>query len=345
MSVIVRTVGRPELARALAAVAAQDHPALETVVVHARPGLVLPTVDGLPRLTEVAPGPALPRAEAANAGLAAAHGERAIFLDEDDEFDAGHIAGLVAGCAGEIDAATYSDARVVDALGAARATIGGEYTALRLYAAGLFCIHSCLFPLAPVRREHLRFDPALPMYEDWDFWIALEPYVRYRNLPRCTAVYHAESGASGAGVGANRGGAAVAGARRAVFDKWRERIAERGGPTEDLLAVGRELMQKGLWTDAVGVLNAVLTREPAHPDALALGGTAALQAGDAKGAVTLLERALEAGERPALHYNLALAHEAGGAPEAALRHARRAVELAPGYEPGQRLLARYRTIP
>ena len=209
-----------------------------------------------------------------------------------------------------------------------------------LYAAGFFCIHTCLFPLEPVRREGLHFDPALALYEDWDFWVALEPWVRYRRVAKMTAVYHAEAGQSGAGVGQNRGGAELAGARRAVFDKWRQRIAERGGPTEELVGVGRELAQKKLWGDAVGILNAVLTREPSHPQALALGGTAALNAGDGQAAVALLGRALAAGEQPALHYNLALAHELCGARELALQHARRALALAPDHEPAARLLAR-----
>ena len=338
VSIVIRTVGRPELGRALASVSRQSYRALETLVVEARPALA-PLAADLPALRVLPTQRALSRADAANVGLAAAQGDRAIFLDEDDEWDAAHVAGLVA--AGDAGSATYCDTRVVDGQGAQRALIGGTYRPLRLYAAGIFCIHACLFPLQPVRRAGLRFDPALPMYEDWDFWIALEPHVRYRYVEQRTAVYHAEAGGSGAGLGANRGGAVVAGGRRAIFDKWRDRIAERGGATDELIGVGRELMQKGLWVDAAGILNAVLAREPENTEALALAGTAALNAGDAAQAVRLLERALVAGEQPAIHYNLALAHDACGAPQEAKRHAQRALALAPDAEPLQRLAARY----
>jgi len=339
VSIIIRTVGRPELDRALASVGRQTYSATETLVVQARPGLPPPT--NAADLRVLPASQPLPRADAANAGLAAATGDFAIFLDEDDEWDAAHIAGLVA--VSDAGSAVYCDTRVVDAHGAQRALIGGPYRPLRLYAAGIFCVHACLFPLSPLRRAGIRFDPALPMYEDWDFWIALEPHVEYRYVDQCTAIYHAETGESGAGVGANRGGAVVVGGRRAIFDKWRDRIAQRGGNTDELVGVGRELAQKRLWVDAAGVLNAVLAREPGHAEALALAGTAALNAGDASRAVGLLERALATGEQAAIHYNLALAHDAGGDPDSANRHAQRALALSPDSAPLQKLVARYRT--
>jgi glycosyltransferase involved in cell wall biosynthesis len=91
VSVIVRSMGRPELAEALESVTRQDYPSLETVVVDATGGHH-PPLPSLPRhnghvIRMVGGDRPLPRAHAANVGLLAARGEWLCFLDDDDTYD------------------------------------------------------------------------------------------------------------------------------------------------------------------------------------------------------------------------------------------------------------------
>ena len=94
VSIIVRTVGRPELTEALASIAVQSHTNIETLIVDARG-------DGLPSLqlsagqTLVSTGAPLGRPKAANAGLDAVSGEFVMFLDDDDWLSASHVENLV----------------------------------------------------------------------------------------------------------------------------------------------------------------------------------------------------------------------------------------------------------
>src|SRR5262245_17136508 len=96
VSILVRSMDRPTLRRALDSVAAQDYPAIEVVVVgasgasHAPP----PSTIGQFPVRFVASKYPLPRAEAANAALEAARGEWLNFLDDDDELLPSHVSTL-----------------------------------------------------------------------------------------------------------------------------------------------------------------------------------------------------------------------------------------------------------
>src|SRR5829696_1908804 len=93
VSVVVRSMGRPELARALHRIAAQTYRPLEIVLVDASGEQTpLQAHQGIP-VRFVRKGK-LDRARAANAGMAAARGDAVMFLDEDDEIEPEHIAEL-----------------------------------------------------------------------------------------------------------------------------------------------------------------------------------------------------------------------------------------------------------
>lgn len=340
VSVIVRTIGHPKLQRALKSAAGQTYQRLEIVLVLARPGLVVPTLDSLVPIRAAGGEKALSRAQACNIGLSEARGELAIFLDEDDEWDDTHLAGLMHDRGRDQNLAHYCDTRLLDRDGQIKAKLGGPYKAVRLYTAGIFCMHACLFSISLVRTLGLRFDAGLPMYEDTDFWIQLEPHVQFRYVPQCTAIWHGEEGNSGAGIGRNSRRDGVLVGRRELLDKWRHRIAERGGSSEELIAVGRELAQKSLWSDAVGVLQALLVRHPNWLDALNLAGLAYLRLGQPEFAIVFLRRALDEGEHYGVRYNLALCYEALGMNEAALQQATLAISLAPQFSPARELLGR-----
>jgi glycosyltransferase involved in cell wall biosynthesis len=106
ISIVVRSMDPPTLGRALDSVAAQDHPAIEVVLVAACGPSHRP-VDATRypfRLEFVASPERLPRPRAANTGLDASHGDLITFLDHDDEFLPGHLSGLAGARAANADA-------------------------------------------------------------------------------------------------------------------------------------------------------------------------------------------------------------------------------------------------
>ncbi|MGM0632412.1 MAG: glycosyltransferase, partial [Pseudomonadota bacterium] len=96
VSVICRTIGRDTLRQALDSVGQQSWRPIELVLVDAADCHPLPDwqADGI-ELVRVAPGTALPRSAAANAGLDAATGDFILFLDDDDWILPDHIRQLV----------------------------------------------------------------------------------------------------------------------------------------------------------------------------------------------------------------------------------------------------------
>jgi predicted nucleic acid-binding Zn-ribbon protein len=50
-------------------------------------------------------------------------------------------------------------------------------------------IHSVLFAADLVRREGCRFDEALPVLEDWDFWLQVTQHTDVRHAPGISALY------------------------------------------------------------------------------------------------------------------------------------------------------------
>src|SRR5512144_2024197 len=102
-SVVVRSLDRATLVRALDSIAVQDYPAIEVVLVAAC-GAAHRPVDASRypfRLTFAGSDSPLPRPAAANAGLDASHGALITFLDDDDEFLRRHLSGLAAALAAQ----------------------------------------------------------------------------------------------------------------------------------------------------------------------------------------------------------------------------------------------------
>ncbi len=344
ISVIIRTVGHTQLARAIASVRRQTYPHIEIRLVHARPNLSVISDAGKIPIFHARSNTALSRAAAANLGLASAQDVFGIFLDEDDEWDANHLARLVAAIDGTPGTASYCDTRLVDKKGNANGKLGGVYSPLRLYTTNIFCIHACLFALESARMASVRLDESLPIFEDWDLWIQLEPHVHYRYVAECSAIWHGEDGTSGAGIGINLSYDLRRTGRRAIFDKWKSRIAERAGSRDELMSVVRELIRQKLWPETSSLLNAVLLRFPQDADALNLQGLAHLRCGEAEKAIPLFERVLAQGERHGVRYNLALAFEATGAIDRAIDQVHKALLLAPGFLMAQELLVRLMEI-
>jgi glycosyltransferase involved in cell wall biosynthesis len=218
VSVIVRSMGRPSLSKALDSIVAQTHRPMEIVLVDAAgSGLGFAAHGGLP-VRVVRKGP-LDRARAANAGLEAARGGWVMFLDEDDEILPTHVADLLATAAAAQVPAAYSQTRLVASSGAGERVFGGPFDRLALFRSNYLSIHAVLFNRALVT-QGCRFDESLGMFEDWDFWlqVAMRTPLAFSGKP--TAIYRADAGESGAGSGDNLDREAVLAERERLMRKW-----------------------------------------------------------------------------------------------------------------------------
>lgn len=218
VSVIVRTMGRPELARALDAIASQSHRPLEIVLVDAADqGIQKTEHSGVP-VRVVRRGP-LARAQAANAGLDAASGDWLLFLDEDDEIDRTHLEQLLAAARRSNAAVAYSQTTLLDSAGKFQRLLGGPYNREFLLRSNYLAIHAVLFSRALVAAGH-RFDESLAVFEDWDFWLQLSERTPFAFTGVPTATYRAAAGQSGAGSGPNLDRDTVLSHRDKLMKKW-----------------------------------------------------------------------------------------------------------------------------
>lgn len=213
-------MGRPELPRALASVAAQTYRPLEVVLVDAAgSGMAMVPTGDVP-VRAVLRG-RLDRAKAANAGLEGARGDWLLFLDEDDEIEPEHVEQLVATATRSGSEVAYSQTRLVDEAGRTQRIFGGPYNRAFLFRSNYLAIHAVLFSRRVVEAGH-RFDETLPIFEDWDFWLQLSQRVPFAFSGKPTAVYRASAGESGAGAGANLDREKLLAQRARLMDKWRD---------------------------------------------------------------------------------------------------------------------------
>ena len=202
VSIICRTVGRPELDQALASVAAQDYGNLQLVLVNAACGDPAGLPDSLPeiQLKLVNPDSPLDRAAAANWGLRAADGELLMFLDEDDWIDAGHVSGLVQALQGQDTyQAAYSNTAKMDPAGEKQTGLFNlDFDINVLRRDNFIPIHAMLFSRELVEKG-CQFEESLAIYEDWDFWLQLSMHTEFLHVHQLTAFYR-EGGDSATAV-------------------------------------------------------------------------------------------------------------------------------------------------
>ncbi len=220
VSVIVRTVGRDSLVRALDSALAQQWRPLEIVVVRAG-GDRMPELPASADIEmRVVKGGQLTRPQAANIGLSAANGDWLIFLDDDDAMKPEHVASLVE-CASVASSplVAYSATAGVTPDGTIEGVIFEEFDRRRLLATNYIQIGAALFSRAVVV-EGYRFDESFECMQDWDFWIQLSQRSHFTYTGRATNLWSVASGASGMGGGPNCDAAAVAHWRARLRDKW-----------------------------------------------------------------------------------------------------------------------------
>lgn len=203
VSVLIRSMGRPCLHDALASVVCQTYPNLEVVVINATdsPHPPLPNLQQRCTAQVVRAQPSgasgLNRSEAANTAIKSAKGALALFLDDDDLIDAGHIQRLVQALFDHPQAvAAYAGVQVVDVHGQVVRDYDIPWNALRLYGLNFLPIHAVLFRLTPVIKHGLAFEPTFPVLEDWDFWVQLAHHGAFIHVPGVSATYRQGQGQS-----------------------------------------------------------------------------------------------------------------------------------------------------
>ena len=217
-SVIVRTLGRDSLSRALSSIASQSHRPLEIVLVDAAGEvLAMSQHDRIP--VRVVNRGSLDRPRAANAGLEAARGAWLMFLDDDDEVDRDHVALLMATAAVARLPVAYGQTRLLAPDGSLVRVFGGPYSREALLRSNYLAIHSVLFHRQFVDAG-VRFDETLATFEDWDFWLQLSARSDFAFTGMPTATYRAAAGESGAGAGPNLDREAVLAQRARLMQKW-----------------------------------------------------------------------------------------------------------------------------
>lgn len=196
VSIVVRSMNRPTLARALDSLALQLWPNCEVVVVNAKGGKhsSLPDQCGpFPLRLLNQDGTPLPRSRAANLGLTACRGNWLGFLDDDDSADPDHICHLVEALQKQLQSRiAYSGVRGVNER-LHRGQVmefrepGVDFT--RLLLGNIVPIHAVLFS-ADFVKQGIRFDESLDIYEDWDFWLQLARQEPFIFVDRVSATYY-----------------------------------------------------------------------------------------------------------------------------------------------------------
>lgn len=209
ISVLIRSINRPQLADALRSVIAQTYRPLEVVVAGAcTEPFALPDI-GISDVSMrfVSRGEALGLSAAANLALDEAHGEFLIFLDDDDYFLPTHIKGLFAALSADTEAVlAYSGIRLENSAGKFIGFLKqpSRYSRLSLHEGNFIQISAALFSKRLISHAGCRFDEALPLFVDWDFWLQIAALGRFTHALQYTTCWRTEGGTSGAGMGSNR---------------------------------------------------------------------------------------------------------------------------------------------
>ncbi len=336
-SIVVRSVGRPELAEALACLAAQTHDDIEVVLVDASGGRHPPPPIRCGRFPLVFVPGAAPRTRpvAANAGLDVATGDYLGLLDDDDLILPAHVANLVSALAARPEAvAAYSASHEIDADGRTLKTRAQPWSRLLLFQDSFITSNSVLFRRTALAR--CRFDERFEICEDWDYWLQVSELGEFVLVDADTAVSRPLAGTSGTGRAHNRDDAYC---RRYIGElaaKWSARGERLVAEVEESARAARELHGQGRGSEAEDAADRVLERYPFEVSMLNLKGARLAERGDLAGACERFRVATaEAPADPVSGFNYALALERLGRAQDALAEYERVLAFAPAHAPSQ----------
>lgn len=314
VSVLVRSMDRQTLDRALNSAAAQSWPNLEIVVVaacgHSHRALPSEYRGRSLRLIFGEEDRRLPRPQAANVALDAARGTWLNFLDDDDEFLPHHLETLMTAPRPLRERVIYSRTRVVDDADNTLGHCGFEGFHATFHFQSRTIPVGTLFERSLVE-EGARFDPAFDLLEDHDFFVNLATRTPFRFVDEVTNVWHAEAGESGSGFGHNQRPEVLEPYLERLRGKWAGALTRWTQTPEALLFLGQHHLRAGDAINALPYLEQALKLQPDDVNALNLCGMAHLKTGNADRAQALIERALtRIPSHAGLATNLALAREA-----------------------------------
>ena len=323
VSIVVRSMDRPTLSRALASIIAQTVKPREIIVVAAcgrqHRALSIATDGIVVRLVLPSDGKErLPRAEAANAGLRAATSEWIGFLDDDDELLPNHLVSLLPAAQAALtrkDAArrvTYALTQGVDAEGKNTDVYGRSFTRVKIWESTIMTIMSALVHRSLIT-DGCAFDETLPIHEDWDFWIQCAQKTDFHYVETITSVWHGAEGDSGCGFGANLHDARYREVQQLVQAKWK---TTRENTLSKIAQVSREAVvanSRGDVAMAIKLSQTVLRQDPENVNAANLLGIISMHRGDLVSAHQLLTVAIKNGTPHfGLFYNMGLIEDARG---------------------------------
>ncbi|MDB3992105.1 glycosyltransferase [Gammaproteobacteria bacterium] len=227
VSIICRTIGRPELQKALNSVLTQSYSPIEIILVNAAKADLRGFDTANKGIKVLNPDNLLSRAEAANHGLDAATGDYLMFLDDDDWISSNHVQNLLIKLKANLGVkAVYSSAQKTNPEGSPLDYIfKTEYDPYLLMRDNYIPIHTMLFDSSIINRG-CRFDDRFQIYEDWDFWLQLSQYTDFEHIPDVTAFYRG-GGDSGTDIQDDairfNPTSKFAKARSDIYDKWRSK--------------------------------------------------------------------------------------------------------------------------
>ena len=308
VSVLIRSMDRATLPRALDSAARQTWPNLEIVVIAACGDAhrSLPSEHNGRPLRLINTGEKLTRPEAANVALEAARGEWRNFLDDDDELLVEHVNTLLTAPRPSGERVVFSRTRVIDANGKLLGHISHAGNRVQLLTHSRATVDALMFHRSLVE-EGVRFDPEFLAHEDHDFQVNCATRTDFVFVDRATAIWHAQAGESGSGFGGNDDPRQRAEAIRRVRQKWAHVFDQWLRNFDDVLFTGQQYLKGGDASAARECLEIALLLKPHDVNALNLCGMANFHAKKFERAEQLVELALQrAPSSRALQENLAL---------------------------------------
>ncbi len=297
VSILIRSMDRHTLDRAIDSAVKQTWPNLEVVVVAAcgSSHRALPaSIDGRDvRLIVSNPDRTLPRPDAANLALESAHGEWLNFLDDDDELFPEHVETLMKASRSAEQRIVYSRAQVRDKTGAVTGTCGFDTLRSRFRYDSPLTPNAMMFHRSLVD-EGARFDSAFSIYEDHDFFIELASRSPMKFVDVATCVWYAHDGESGCGHGANEGIGRRGELSVKLAEKWTAQFDAWDREPNALLQTGQHILKNGDILAALDCLERALRQSPTDINALNLCGMANFHSGNRERAQALLSQAVQA---------------------------------------------------